>query len=161
MSVVSAIFALDTLLEHSSQELFAKLALGRLGVGVNDEGMRNLEPVGHHDLDFRRTASDHRSRALFFGCAGAHTSIPVGWHQKDPVCTGPEGGARGQRRVGARHRRERATPFFLVTAIVGNLEDAPLVVIEAASFTFQALLEQSHEKLAAKVAKGRHLVGVN
>ena len=46
MNIVSTILALQPLLEHAHQDLVAVVALGRLGVGVDDEGVRYLETVG-------------------------------------------------------------------------------------------------------------------
>ena len=51
MSIVSAVLALDALLDDAHQQLVTEVTLGRLGVGVKHEGVRDLEAVGHLDLD--------------------------------------------------------------------------------------------------------------
>ena len=50
MSIVATILALNSLLDHSHQQLVAEVTLGGLGVGVQDEGVRDLESVGHLHL---------------------------------------------------------------------------------------------------------------
>ena len=56
MSVVAAIFTLNSLLDNSHKELVTEVTLGGLGVGVQNKCVRDLQSVGQVEVNPGRPA---------------------------------------------------------------------------------------------------------
>ena len=65
------------LFKDADEHLSTEVALGRFGVGVDDESVWDLEPGGHLDVDPGRPTRHHGYRPFPLGGPRADTAVPL------------------------------------------------------------------------------------
>lgn len=80
MDIESTVATLKALFEETFEKFAAVMAHRRLGVRMNDESVRNLDPAGHFFFDPKRSAGTDRRPAVLLDVGARATTGKAIWN---------------------------------------------------------------------------------